>query len=656
MLVIAADQKGDDEMVELNFVNTPIAHLTKLISEITGLNLVSDGDIPGNFTFVSQKPVKKSDLLGIYEMILRTKGYMVVNYEDKGFFMIVKNNDAQKQDIPFAAKGEKFEMSTALIDLKYFKPSEINKVVGPFLSPYGKISADDTLGYIMITDYPDGIAKIKDIVKKLDKQKDVQLHWVKMRYVNVKSIFAQIKEITAKLSEKYRKPINVYMDPSANSVIIAASGNDYVEVEKMVERLDLDSKLARRAEVIYLKNSVAEEVVKILQNIEKVRYESGEKSESKKAAISMDKSLNAIIILAEEGEVETYRNIIEDLDKPRKQVFVKADIVEINEAKASDIGIEYDNVIGGHANSDGGWAGQVNVNSKGSPTITAVNALFSSEFLKGASGFIIGATLNLLKNAGVAKTLSSPTLLCLDNQEASIYVGKNLPVKTSTSQQTDTTTVPVTNYTYKDIGLTLKVKPQIMNDDKVRLDVFTNLEEVISGAADQLPETTKRELKNTSIVNNGENIVIAGLIKTLNDKTEQKVPLLGDIPFIGGLFRNTYHKRERINLVIVLTPYVVESGAGLSSVSSDLKKDYKALQGYSHENFMLDDEELQKKLEQERKKKQEQEKLNIKLVPLNKNGTETLSPEAVVPTSPVNSAQSFNQQRGIITLDGLQNQ
>jgi len=644
MMLFAAPSQ--DEEVTLNFVNTPLSSLTKMISEITGLNFVSTGDIPGNFTFVSQKPIKRSNLLDIYEMILRSKGYMMVNYADKGFFMIVKNNDSQKQDIPFDKKGEDFQMVTELIDLKFFKPSEAAKIITPFLSPYGKLNANDELGYIMLTDYPDGISRIKEIVTKIDKQKDVELRWVKLESVNVKSVFPHIKEIVAKLSEKYRKPINVYMDATANSVIIAASGRDYIEVEEMVRKIDKDNALARKAQVIFLKNSVAEEIIKILQEIEKSRYESGEKEDAKKAALSFDKSLNAIIVLAEEGEVETYRQIIEDLDRPRKQVFVRADIVEINENKASSYGIEYDSILGGHANSQGGWAAGVNLNSQGAPTITRVSSLFDSGFLEGASGFIVGATLNLLKQEGIARTLSTPTILCLDNQESSIYVGQNMPVKTSTSEQESTTDIPVTNYKYKDIGLTLKVKPQIMNDNKVRLDVFTTLQEVVSGADKQLPISTKREVTSTSIVENGDNIIIAGLIKTLNTDNVQKVPLLGDIPFLGNLFKSTTTRDEKINLVIVLTPFVVSDPESLDDISKKLKRDYKNLQDYSHEMFELDEDEV----EELRKRKQIEK--SMRLVPL--EGAEET--QSVSSSSVANSPkqQSFEEKRGIITLESLQ--
>ncbi|MFW5989837.1 MAG: secretin N-terminal domain-containing protein [Campylobacterales bacterium] len=254
---------NDEETVKLNFVNTPLSSLTKMISEVTGLNFVSTDDIPGNFTFVSQKPIKKENLLDIYEMILRTKGYMIVNYEDKGFFMIVKNNDALKQDIPFgdnqesAMPEDNLQMSTELIDLKYFKPTEINKIITPFLSPYGKINANDELGYLLVTDYNDGIDKIKTMVKKIDKQKDVELNWIKMDYVNVSKVFPQIKEVTAKLSEKYRKPINVYADATSNSVIIAASEDDHLEVQEMIKKIDLDKSLDKLSQSL---NNLSEKV------------------------------------------------------------------------------------------------------------------------------------------------------------------------------------------------------------------------------------------------------------------------------------------------------------------------------------------------------------------------------------------------------------
>ena len=563
-LLFSTAYSNQEDSMELNFVNTPISHLTQLISEITGNNFISDGDIPGNFTFVSQKPILKKNLMSVYEMILRTKGFMIVNHEDKGFFMITRSNNPQRSNIEFNIKGNNYEIKTEVIYLKYFKPSKIKNIISPYFTKSGKVVADDQLGLILLTDYFDSIEKIKKIINKLDKPNNLNLHWVKLENVNIKNVFTQIKILTKLISEQYRKVITVIEDKSSNTVIISCEGDEYKKVVKLIKRIDSEAKLNLKSSVIYLKNSKATELVKIIQDMEKTRYEKGDIKDREKLSISHDISLNSIILMGEQSVINNYKSIIDKLDKPKKQVYVEAKIIEISESKARAVGIEFDNLLAGGAGNGGAWAVSGNINKLGFPTLGLL-AQTGASLSDVKNGLSIGAAINLLQQNGASKTISSPKLLCLDNQESSIYVGRVSPVVSSVSQQTSTTTVPVTSYTYKDIGLTLKVKPQIMSDGKVRLDITNKLEDIIQSASisSDLPTTTKREVKTTSIVNDGDDIVIAGLIREKRIINKSKVPLLGDIPFIGGLFRNTDTTTERVNLLIILTPTVINDVSDL---------------------------------------------------------------------------------------------
>ena len=558
-----------EETIELNFVNTPISHLTQLVSEVTGNNFVSDGTIPGNFTFVSQKPVKKKNLISIYEMILRTKGFMIVNHEDKGFFMIKRNTNARKENIEFNISENNNEIKTEVINLEYFKPTKIQPIIKPYFTNAGKVVANDQLGFIMLTDYHDSIQKIKSIIKKIDTPTNLKMHWVKLENVNTKNVFKQIQQLSKLISTQFRKPITVIEDKSTNSIIISCEGDEYKVVEKLINKIDNESHMSLVSEVIYLKNSKSTELVKIVTAMNKERYTRGDIKDSEKVAISHDVSLNAIILMGERSILNGYKSIINNLDKPKKQVYVEAQIIEINESKAKDLGIKFDNILAGGLNNGGAWAANVNLGQSGIPTLAGFEAL--TDVLSDnkdiiSKGISIGAAINFMQQNGVAKTLSSPKLLCLDNQESTIYVGNVSPFKTSDAVQTSTSTLPA-SYTYKDIGLTLKVKPQIMNDGKVRLDILTKLEDILQTSVEGLPTTTKREIKTTSIVKNGDDIVIAGLIKDKQSVSKSKVPLLGDIPFLGALFRSTNEKNERVNLVVVLTPTVVNNVKDLPQAS-----------------------------------------------------------------------------------------
>jgi general secretion pathway protein D len=599
---------AQEEMVELNFVNTPIENLTTLISDVLGVNFVSDTEIRGNFTFVSQKPIKKNNLMDIYKMILKSKGYMLVNHEDKGFFMIVRNNDPQRENIEFNLKKENYEVQTEIINLKYFKPSKVNPIITPYFTQSGRVVANDELGFIMLTDYYDNIQKIKKIVKRIDIPANLKIHWVKLENINTAKVFAQVTKLTQSISQKYRKTIQVLEDKSTNAIIILAEGNEYRDVEAVIQRMDREARKVIKSEVVYLKNSKAADVLKIIQTIADNRYKNGELKDSEKVSISSDVSLNAIILLGDRNMLGEYKNIISELDKPKKQVYVEARIIEINEDKSKEIGVNFDNLLAGNASSGGAWSVVGNINkagygTAGMPALGTLGAT-GAAIDQVTGGISLGATLNLLQSKGVSKVLSSPKLLCLDNQESSIYVGKVAPVITSESQATDTTSIPVTNYSYKDIGLTLKIKPQIMSDNKVRLDITNKLEEIISGADESHPTTTKREINTTSIVKNGDSVIIAGLIKDKKDVVKSKVPLLGDIPFLGAMFRGESVNKERVNLIVILTPTVVTDVTQLPGTSNIIKD--KLIPNGEYKKFFKDGttiDDVEDDVEEEKKDK-----------------------------------------------------
>jgi general secretion pathway protein D len=498
-----------------------------------------------------------------------------------------------------------------VITLNYFTTSKIRPIIQPYFTSAGKVVADDQLSFIMITDYHDSIEKIKKIVTKIDTPNDLKLHWVKLENVNTKNVFPQIQALTKYIAAQYRKPIDIIEDKSSNTIIISAEGDEYKAVETMIQKIDTEAKLNINSSVITLKNSKAADLIKIIQEMEKTRYEKGDVKDGEKLSISHDESLNSIILMGEQSALNSYKSIIEDLDKPKKQVYVEAQIIEINEDKLEELGIKWDSLIGGEFNQKGGWAGNINLNSEGSPAISNFAQLAGAgKALAIPSGLTIGATLNLMASNGAGKVLSSPKLLCLDNQESTIYVGKVAPFQTADEVNNSTTTQGA-SYSYEEVGLTLKIKPQIMDDDKVRLDITNKLEDIIPSNDNLRPTTTKREIVTTSIVNDGDDIVIAGLIKDNISRNDSKIPLLGDLPFLGALFRSSSDKVERVNLVVILRPTVVKDVAQLPTSSMRIqdrlisKKDKTA----ADEAHIINP--VKEELKEELKEKEEKKEIDV---------------------------------------------
>jgi len=319
------------------------------------------------------------------------------------------------------------------------------------------------------------------------------------------------------------------------------------------------SLVKRIVEVVHLKNADSKNVIKIIEGIITQKIYTN-KNDAPFASAS-DES-NAIILMGPQEELHYLKKLITQLDLDRQQVYVKARIIEVSENKTRNVGIKY------------GLEGSVS-NSNG---LTSISAQLSQDFtlasipLTNNVGDVInsdvlamGVAINLLNQNGAANIVSEPSILCLNNKESSIYVGETKSIITGTTSQTDGQST--STYTREDIGLTLKVKPRISNANKVTLELSTILEDATQ---DGSGDTSKKEVNTTAIVNDGESVILGGYIKEKSETREDKVPFFGDIPLLGGLFRNNLETNDKINLVIIVTPYIVPQSEDLTFIRNQL--------------------------------------------------------------------------------------
>lgn len=294
-----------------------------------------------------------------------------------------------------------------------------------------------------------------------------------------------------------------------------------------------------------------------------------------KPFVSLDLESNSLVVMTSKDELKQIKDLIQELDKEKAQVYVQAKIIEVNNELVNKIGISY-GIINSSARSDGINAISSNLNGGSNAIKEAVDTLgirMSDVNIK--SGLALGASLNLLQQNGALDIVSEPSILAIDNKESSIYVGEKISVEIS-STLTDGG-LQRTNYEREDIGLTLKVKPRVSSDTKLTLEINTLLEGIksTSVSAGQNPDTLKKEIKTAAILNNGESVIIGGLIENKNETIEQKVPVLGDIPLFGELFKNDSKMNKKNNLVIIVTPYMIPKSKDITYIReqlSELKK------------------------------------------------------------------------------------
>ncbi|RXJ78106.1 general secretion pathway protein GspD [Arcobacter sp. F155] len=333
----------------------------------------------------------------------------------------------------------------------------------------------------------------------------------------------------------------------------------------------------RKIEVVKLINLDAKHIQKILSKMLEERKDKN----SNKTAVIYEESSNSIILDGKIDDVNSMLAVIKSLDKRKKQIYVKAKIVELDDFLLNDIGFKF-GILGAKSYSSGLYTFSSNLNN--GTALTFNTSSIGLEIPNLTSSLALGASLNLLNKTYALDIVSEPTLLCLNNKASSIYVGETVSIQTGSTTTDGGTTKNV--FEREDIGLTLKVKPRV-DSNKVLLDIEAILEGIKNNNTNNNPDTSKKQIKTTAFVNNGESIVLGGLIEEKSEKTIESVPYASDIPLIGELFKNRHKNSRRKNLIIIITPYIVPKNKDLTYVTNELAK-IKALEDKLLEELLLD--------------------------------------------------------------------
>lgn len=405
------------------------------------------------------------------------------------------------------------------------------------------------------------------VIKFSDTKKETSI--IKLK--NIKADFAKksLDEISKSISNQDLKKQNISIIENVfdNSITLIAEKKDIAYLTKYIKNIDDNSvSLKKEVKVINLKNIDAGNILKILEDIVSKK----ENPDSlNKPIISLDVESNSIIAMGNTEEIAYINSLVKELDVEKAQVYVQARIIEVNDELVNQIGISY-GIFAGNANNNGLTAFSSSLNG-GSDSISLLKDAIGIDIPDIKSGLALGASLNLLKQNGALDIVSEPSILAINNKESSIYVGETISIKTSSSVTDGGTTRE--NFQREDVGLTLKVKPRISNETKVTLEINTILEGVkttqtVSGNAD----TSKKEVKTTAILNNGESVIIGGLIENKIETINQKVPLLGNIPLFGELFKNDISNNKKNNLVVIVTPYMIPKTKDITFIRNKLSQ------------------------------------------------------------------------------------
>ncbi|RPH50432.1 MAG: type II secretion system protein GspD [Desulfobacteraceae bacterium] len=590
-----AHKKAREEYVTLDFDNVNIEVFVKFVSELTRKNFIIDDKVKGKVTIISPKKIPLSDVYSVFLSVLEINGFATVPVGN--MIKIVPSAVAREKSVETRINRDIVEADdrivTQIIALERANPDEVKRLLDPIVSRTSSVLSYPPAGILIITDYLSNVARLQEIVKAIDVEgAGEQITYIPLQNASASEV---VKSLTAIFQQRRPNvtPIRTVADPRTNSLILFAGAADTENVRKLIDFMDKDVPRGESNIQIYrLQNSVAEEMAKVLNKIVKdsVSTPSGGIAEVQRAAnpvisknvqIVPDKSTNTLVIMAEREDYKILENIIRQLDRPRAMVYIEALIMEVNANKDFKLGVEWRGVkdTGSITGLDGSKSAAFVGSGTGVLSSITATALSTDSTLSAfalPSGFsmgiigagitignvvfpTIGAMVQAYKNDSDVSILSTPQLLTLDNEEAEINVGSNVPYLTKQQDSTTSTLVNYNSYEYKDVGVILTITPHINEENFVRLKISQQVTKVKSGADIALPTTLKRTAKTTVVVKDNDTVVIAGLVGDSTEDSTNKVPLFGDIPFLGWLFKANTVTREKTNLYVFLTPHIVRT-------------------------------------------------------------------------------------------------
>jgi general secretion pathway protein D len=573
------------EQVHVNFSNLAITDFVRLISKITKKNILISNKISGKINFVSNTPIYDDELMGLLISVLEPKGFTLIN--DGSIYKIVRAADAAKYNLTVIKQGKRLYgslMVTQSIKINGENVDIISAKIRHLISKSAKLVTMKESNLILITDYPKNIETIKKVIKDIDTNNKTIVKIIYIKNTEAKKLQSRLADISKSIfnPKVSSQKVKILLDDNINGIIIVGNKDNVKKIELLVRKLDVESKVNREIKLFALKNSEAKDVMATLKEIVLGQKFS---DPALKPTITANEEINSIIAIGDPFIIKGIKKIIQALDKEKYQVYVQAKIININKKDAEDIGIKY-----GFAAGDVSASGIYSMSSNfGSNSLTS-NAIKQATLALGGGitkSFALGATLDFLEVKGAAKSVSNPSILCVNNKESSIYVGKTISIASGSTSANGGTT---SSYKREDVGLTLKIKPRVSSSDKVSLDVEAILENITDnglsgGIPVRQPETAKQEVKTQAILRHGESIIIGGLVKSYSRNTVSKIPLLGDIPIIGRLFTSTNKSEEQDNLVVILTPYIIDKSEELSELQQNLGKLAKLQEEYNNEAF-----------------------------------------------------------------------
>ena len=573
----SAAKDSDSDRVTLNFNATDINAVIAAVSEMTGRNFIVDPRVKGKVTVISQRALKASEIYQVFLSVLKIHGFAAI--PGKNTTQIVPEVNAKQSAV---STGKKFiplsdEFITQVIEIKNVDAAQLVPILRPLVPQRGHLAAYPSSNVLVISDAASNIRRLKKIIASIDQASNGEIEVVTLENASASEVVRIIQQLSA--GDAKNKKNNVIADDRTNSILLGGNKATRLRTKALIAHLDTRVDVGGATQVVYLRNAVAKDLVPVLTGVSKsvtaAKGKKGAATQTTNISIQADENTNSLVITAPPDIFRSLRAVIHQLDVRRAQVIVEGVIAEVSSNTSEEFGVQW-----GTTGSGSSAVGLVNfgIGSSISDVLTNV-ATAAAEGLntppslgtglnvlsRGTGGSNpVRALISALNSDGKSNILSTPSLLTLDNEEAEIVVGQNVPFLTGSYSGTgggSTPDNPFQTVQREDVGLTLKITPQINEGDAIKLKVEQEVSTVSPSTQGVDLITNKRSIKTNVVVNDGQMIVLGGLIQEELREAEQSVPGLGAIPLLGWFFR--YNKTELVktNLMVFLQPTILKDAA-----------------------------------------------------------------------------------------------
>ncbi len=583
------------EAFNLDMRNTDMQEFIASVSKLTGKTIIVDQRVKGSITIRSPKAVSAEQLYEIFLVQLGVSGYSVVDLGND-ILKVIPSQGAKLEGIEVQGDLSRRPASSEAIITRVVsvKNVEVNQLV-PILRPLvdnktGVIAPYPASNVIMITDRESNVRRLLEIITRVDKADTDSMEVIKLKNASAKEMARSLTTLICEQAkgEGSRNIPIVSADERTNSLLVRGDTHSRAYLMEIITKLDNEIETESNIQVRYLKYAKAKDLVSVLESISNSIIESEKAANQGQAAatrtsnvnIKAHEQTNTLVLSGSPRIIKNLEGVIDKLDIRRAQVLVEAVIVEMSEDRAKALGVQW--LFGGDSNKP---AGMINFSNQGASIagvaagITANNPATLAASLSGIEGLGVGMALNdgnfsfstliqMLDGDSDSNILSTPSLVTMDNEEASILVGREIPVLTG-STASSTNANPFQTIERKDVGIKLVVTPQINEGNAVQLKIQQEVSDLVPSAdvaSDVI--TNKREINTTVMVDDGATIVLGGLIDESISQSASKVPGLGDIPYLGRLFRSDTSKRLRRNLMVFLRPTIVRDAKTMAALSA----------------------------------------------------------------------------------------